>query len=108
MYHAGGDQHTQNIEINKVIDENEKCVLFLQKKTCGLLGQPNIWMCWVTKEVMKCILPASVYLCEAPGTYIMILVAHVAFLLDSDGGGEGGPGEEARLVTRAQGWREEV
>ena len=57
---------------------------------------------------MKCILPASVYLCEAPGTYIMILVAHVAFLLDSDGGGGGGPGEEARLVTRAQGWREEV
>ena len=36
-------QHTQNIQIDKVIGENEKnCVFyFTEKKLNGLFGQPN-------------------------------------------------------------------
>ena len=33
LYHMGDSQHTQNIQINKVIGENEKCVLYLMEKT---------------------------------------------------------------------------
>ena len=33
LYHAGDSQHTENIQINKVIDENEKYVFVLWKET---------------------------------------------------------------------------
>ena len=33
LHHAGGSQHTQNIQINKVIGENEKCVFYFMEKT---------------------------------------------------------------------------
>ena len=34
---------TQNIQINKIIGENEKCVFyFMEKKTREVLRQPNI------------------------------------------------------------------
>ena len=38
---AGDSQPTQNIQINKVTGENEKCVLFYGKKLNELLGQPS-------------------------------------------------------------------
>ena len=31
LYHMGDNQHTQNIQMNKVIGENEECVLFYRK-----------------------------------------------------------------------------
>ena len=37
-------KHTQNIQINKVIGGNEKCVLYLWKKPYGLFGQPNNYL----------------------------------------------------------------
>ena len=33
LSHAGDSQHTQNIQINKVIGENEKCVFYFMEKT---------------------------------------------------------------------------
>ena len=33
LYYAGESRHTQNIQINKVIGENEKCVFYLTEKT---------------------------------------------------------------------------
>ena len=43
LYHSGDSRHTQNIQINKFIGENEKCVfLFDGKKLNGLFGQSNI------------------------------------------------------------------
>ena len=42
LYHAGDNWQTQNIQINKVIGENEKCVIyFMEKKPYGLFGQPS-------------------------------------------------------------------
>ena len=41
LYHAGDSRHTQNIQINKVIGENEKCVFYFMEKTYGLFGQHN-------------------------------------------------------------------
>ena len=43
LYHAGVSQHTQNIQINKVIGKNEKKSLILWKKLNSLFGQPNIF-----------------------------------------------------------------
>ena len=37
-------QHTQNIQINKVTDENEKRVFILCKKLNGLFGQGTIFL----------------------------------------------------------------
>ena len=37
---SGRCQHTQNIQINTVIGENEKCLLFYGKKYNGLLTNP--------------------------------------------------------------------
>ena len=34
-------QHTENIQINKVIGENEKCVFYFTEKLNRLSGQPN-------------------------------------------------------------------
>ena len=31
LYHVGDSRHTQNIQINNVIGENEKCLLFYGK-----------------------------------------------------------------------------
>ena len=28
LYHAGGSPHTQNIQTNRIIGKNEKCVFF--------------------------------------------------------------------------------
>ena len=40
---SGDSRHTQNIQINKVISENEKCVFYFTGKIYGLFGQPNMW-----------------------------------------------------------------
>ena len=32
LYHMGDSRHTQNIQINKVIGENEKCVFYFMEK----------------------------------------------------------------------------
>ena len=40
LNHMGNGQHTQNIQINKVIDENEKYVLFYRK---------TLWKFWQTQ-----------------------------------------------------------
>ena len=42
LNHSEDSQHTQNIQINIVIGENEKCPLFYGKKVNGLFGQPNV------------------------------------------------------------------
>ena len=40
---AGDSRHTQNIQINKVIGENEKCVFYFMEKTLKVpFGQPNV------------------------------------------------------------------
>ena len=39
---VGNSQQTQNIQINKVIGENEKCVFSFTEKRKGFFGQPNI------------------------------------------------------------------
>ena len=44
LYHMGDSQHTQNIQINKVIGKNEKCVFHFMEKTYGLFGQPNNYL----------------------------------------------------------------
>ena len=33
FYHMGESRHTQNIQINKVFGENEKCVFYFMGKT---------------------------------------------------------------------------
>ena len=33
LYHVGDSRHTQNLQINKVIAENEKCVMYFTEKT---------------------------------------------------------------------------
>ena len=38
LYHVGDSRHAQNIQINKVIGENEKCVFYFLEK--------YIWMFW--------------------------------------------------------------
>ena len=43
LYHVRDSRHTKNIQINKAIAENEKCVFYFnEKKTYRLFGQPNI------------------------------------------------------------------
>ena len=32
LYHVGNSQYTRNIQINKVIGENEKCVFYFAEK----------------------------------------------------------------------------
>ena len=32
LYHTGNSQHTQNIQINNIIAENEKCVSYFTEK----------------------------------------------------------------------------
>ena len=52
--------HTQNIQINKVIGESEKCVLFYGKKPYVLSGQPNTnWYLFV--KLLDCALKKLVY-----------------------------------------------
>ena len=46
LYYVGDSWHTQNIQINKVIGNNGKCVFILQKKTIGTFGQRNICIFW--------------------------------------------------------------
>ena len=45
FYHVGDSQHTQNIQINKVIGENEKCVFYFMEKT--------IWTFWPTQYMYQ-------------------------------------------------------
>ena len=33
LYHIGDSQHTQNVQINKIIGENEKCIFYFMEKT---------------------------------------------------------------------------
>ena len=33
LYHVGDSQHTQNIQVNKVISEHEKCVFYFREKS---------------------------------------------------------------------------
>ena len=41
LYHVGDSRHTQNIQINKITDENEKCVFyFTEKKNTDFLANP--------------------------------------------------------------------
>ena len=44
LYYTGDSQHIQNIEINKVIGENEKCVFYLMEKTK--------WTLWPTRYLV--------------------------------------------------------
>ena len=37
----GDGRHTENIQINKGIGENEECIFYFTEKTKGLFGQPN-------------------------------------------------------------------
>ena len=43
LYHMRDSQRTQNIQISKVIGENEKCVFYFMEKNKRIffLGQPN-------------------------------------------------------------------
>ena len=42
VHHAGDCRHAHNIQINKVIGENEKCVFyFMEKNHRNIFGQPN-------------------------------------------------------------------
>ena len=41
---VGDSQHTQNIEINQVTGQNEKCLLFYGKKHNGLLANPIFYL----------------------------------------------------------------
>ena len=43
LHHVVDNQHTQNIQMNKVIGENEKCVLYFMEKLNRLFGRPNIY-----------------------------------------------------------------
>ena len=38
LFQAADSHHTQNIQINKVIGENENCVFIFQKKTEWTFG----------------------------------------------------------------------
>ena len=43
LYHAGDSQHTQNIQINKITSENEKCVFdFTEKNHTEFLANPKL------------------------------------------------------------------
>ena len=44
LYHAGDSQHTQNIQINKVIGEKRKmCILFYGKNRTDFLANPILF-----------------------------------------------------------------
>ena len=43
LIHTGDSWHTQTIQINKVVSENEKCPLFYGKKLNRLFGLPSIF-----------------------------------------------------------------
>ena len=43
LYHVGDSCHTKNIQISKVIGENEKCVFYFMEKSKQTFGQPSIW-----------------------------------------------------------------
>ena len=47
----GDRQHTQNIQINKVIGENEKCLLFYSKNH-RRSGQPKIFLKFKTWNLL--------------------------------------------------------
>ena len=41
LYHTRDSWHTQNIQINKVIDENKKCIFYFMEKTKWTFEQPS-------------------------------------------------------------------
>ena len=45
LHHVGDSQHTQNIQINKVIGENKKCVFYFMENTK--------WTFWPTEYFLK-------------------------------------------------------
>ena len=40
LYHTGDSCHTQSIQMNKVIGENEKCLLFYGENHMDFLANP--------------------------------------------------------------------
>ena len=52
FYHVGGNQHIQNIQINKVTGEKEKCVFYFMNKTNGLFGQPKTLAFYLRRNKM--------------------------------------------------------
>ena len=50
-YHVGDSWHTQNIQINNVIGENESCVFSFMEKLNGLFGQPNSFKCVINLNI---------------------------------------------------------
>ena len=50
LYHVGDSQHTQNIQINEVIDENEKRVFYLPEKTKITFWPTQYYACFTAKE----------------------------------------------------------
>ena len=42
LYHPGDSRQTQNIQINKVISENEECVFYFMEKTPDFLANPIV------------------------------------------------------------------
>ena len=41
LYHTEDSQHSQNVQINEVIHENEKYVFYFMEKMKWTSGQPN-------------------------------------------------------------------
>ena len=61
LYHTGDSWRTQNIQINKVIAENEECVFHCTEKAKWTFGQPNILQFYKTHFVIENILVYTAY-----------------------------------------------
>ena len=59
LYHVGDSQHTQNIQINKMIDENEWCVFYLAEKNRTFW--PTQYMCEISRYQEVEILRQSIH-----------------------------------------------
>ena len=56
LYYTGDSRHTQNIQINKVIGENEKRVFHITEKTR--------WTFWPTQEIGNCTVNPNLNVCH--------------------------------------------
>ena len=45
LYHMGDSQHTQSIQINKLIGENQICVFYCTEKYKDIFCQTNCYFC---------------------------------------------------------------
>ena len=59
LYHMGDSQHTQNIQISKVIGEKEKCVFYFTVKTWRLFCPAHYYKCWCVCYLSLCLFPLS-------------------------------------------------